>query len=169
MLLSSHLLYEVEKIADELILIGHGRIVAQGTKQELLHTRGAYVRAVEHEALRDALRRRGHPRRARPATGLRSDAEAIQIGKVAAANGITLVELRPAEGSGLEDLFLQLTADTQRDGTRRPRRSTGMTATTVDPGASTLDVSRHAPDPAVAGWCASSCASWSTPARASGC
>ena len=48
-LLSSHLLYEVEKIADELILIGHGRIVAQGTKQELLQTRGAFVKAVEHE------------------------------------------------------------------------------------------------------------------------
>ena len=55
-LLSSHLLHEVEKIADELILIGHGRIVAQGTKQELLQTRGAYVRAVDTEALLDALR-----------------------------------------------------------------------------------------------------------------
>ena len=51
-LLSSHLLHEVEKIADDLILIGRGRIVAQGTKQELLQTRGAFVRAVEHEALR---------------------------------------------------------------------------------------------------------------------
>ena len=38
-LLSSHLLHEVEKIADDLVLIGQGRIVAQGTKQELLQTR----------------------------------------------------------------------------------------------------------------------------------
>ncbi|HYO39885.1 MAG TPA: ATP-binding cassette domain-containing protein, partial [Nocardioidaceae bacterium] len=113
--LSSHLLHEVERIADELILIGHGRIVAQGTKQELLQTRGAYVRAVEHEALLDALRREGIA--ALPSgEGLRSDAEAIQVGKVAAANNITLVELRPAEGEGLEELFLQLTADTQREG-----------------------------------------------------
>jgi ABC-2 type transport system ATP-binding protein len=112
--LSSHLLHEVEKIADELILIGNGRIVAQGTKQELLHTRGAFVRAVEHETLLDALRREGID--ALPSgDGLRSDAEAIQIGKVAAANNITLVELRPAEGEGLEEMFLQLTADTQRD------------------------------------------------------
>ena len=50
--------------------------------------------------------------------GLRSDAEAVQIGKVAAAAGLTLVELRPADGAGLEDLFLQLTADTQRDTTQ---------------------------------------------------
>jgi ABC-2 type transport system ATP-binding protein len=31
-LLSSHLLHEVERIADDLVLIGHGKIVAQGTK-----------------------------------------------------------------------------------------------------------------------------------------
>ncbi len=35
-LLSSHLLNEVELIADEMILIGHGRIVAQGDKKSLL-------------------------------------------------------------------------------------------------------------------------------------
>ncbi|CAN5682888.1 ATP-binding cassette domain-containing protein [soil metagenome] len=113
-LLSSHLLYEVEKIADELILIGRGRIVAQGTKAELLQTRGAYVRAVEQESLLDALSAEGIAA-APSGEGLRSDAEALQIGQVAAARGITLIELRPADGAGLEDLFLQLTADTQRD------------------------------------------------------
>jgi ABC-2 type transport system ATP-binding protein len=118
-LLSSHLLHEVERIADELILIGRGRIVAQGTKQELLQTRGAFVRAVEHEALLDALAREGIAVTA-SGDGAHSDAEAVQIGKVAAANGITLVELRPADGAGLEELFLQLTADTQRDDTPTP-------------------------------------------------
>ena len=114
-LLSSHLLHEVERIADDLVLIGRGRIVAQGTKQELLQTRGAYVKATEHESLADALQRAGIltiPF----GDGLRSDAEPIQIGEVAAAAGLTLAELRPAEGAGLEDLFLQLTADTQREG-----------------------------------------------------
>ena len=38
-LLSSHLLNEVELIADEMILIGHGRIVAQGDKKSLLAAR----------------------------------------------------------------------------------------------------------------------------------
>ncbi len=37
-LLSSHLLHEVEMIADEMVLIGRGKIVAQGTKAELLQT-----------------------------------------------------------------------------------------------------------------------------------
>jgi ABC-2 type transport system ATP-binding protein len=115
-LLSSHLLHEVEKIADDLVLIGRGRIVAQGTKQELLQTRGAYVRAVQPDSLADALRRHGI--HAVPSgDGLRSDAEPRQIGNLAAAEGLALEELRPADGAGLEDLFLQLTADTQREGT----------------------------------------------------
>jgi ABC-2 type transport system ATP-binding protein len=114
-LLSSHLLHEVEKIADDLVLIGQGRVVAQGTKQELLQTRGAYVKAIEHESLREALQAVGIltiP----SGEGLRSDADPVQIGGVAAAAGLTLAELRPAEGAGLEDLFLQLTAETQREG-----------------------------------------------------
>ena len=35
-LLSSHLLHEIEVIADDIVVIGNGRIVAQGTKAELL-------------------------------------------------------------------------------------------------------------------------------------
>ena len=38
-LLSSHLLHEVEQIADEMILIGRGRIVARGTRDELAAAR----------------------------------------------------------------------------------------------------------------------------------
>jgi ABC-2 type transport system ATP-binding protein len=114
-LLSSHLLHEVEKVADDLVLIGHGRIVAQGTKDELLQTRGAYVRATEHPALAATLARAGiHT--IPSGDGLRSDADPRQIGRVAAADGIALDELRPADGAGLEDLFLQLTATSQREG-----------------------------------------------------
>ena len=39
-LLSSHLLHEIEVIADDLVVIGNGRIVAQGTKAELLEAAG---------------------------------------------------------------------------------------------------------------------------------
>jgi ABC-2 type transport system ATP-binding protein len=34
-LLSSHLLHEVEQVADQIVLIGHGRVLAQGTVDEL--------------------------------------------------------------------------------------------------------------------------------------
>jgi ABC-2 type transport system ATP-binding protein len=38
------------------------------------------------------------------------------VGKVALVAGVALTELRPAEGAGLEEMFLELTADTQREG-----------------------------------------------------
>ena len=44
-LLSSHLLHEIEVIADDIVMIGNGRIVSQGTKTELLHAAGTVVRA----------------------------------------------------------------------------------------------------------------------------
>ncbi len=114
-LLSSHLLHEVEKVADDLVLIGHGRIVAQGSKDDLLQTRGAYVRATNRSRLASALARAGiHT--IPSGDGLRSDADPRHIGKVTAAEGIALDELRPADGAGLEDLFLQLTSTSQREG-----------------------------------------------------
>ena len=60
-LLSSHLLHEIEVIADDLVVIGNGRIVAQGTKAELLHAAGTVVRS----AVRTALARRAGGRRHR--------------------------------------------------------------------------------------------------------
>ena len=63
-LLSSHLLHEVEMIADEMILIGRGKIVAQGTKAELLQTRGTYVKPRgpgRAAAGAPGRRHRGHP------------------------------------------------------------------------------------------------------------
>ncbi len=115
-LLSSHLLHEVEVIADELIVIGNGRIVAQGTKAELLQTAGTFVRSVDIDALARALHDSGMTAVPSGEGGFRSDADPTEVGKVAAEAGIALVELRPADGAGLEEMFLQLTADTQREG-----------------------------------------------------
>jgi ABC-2 type transport system ATP-binding protein len=112
-LLSSHLLHEVQQIADDLVMIGRGRIVAQGTPESLLQDSGTFVRAVESEQLVAALEQAGIATTPLH-NGLRAEAEALQVGKVAAANTITLIELRPNDG-GLEDLFLELTADAQRD------------------------------------------------------
>ncbi len=113
-LLSSHLLHEIEVIADELIVIGNGRIVAQGTKAELLQKAGTFVRALDPSALAHALTAAGIP--STPAgQGLSSEATPEQIGKAAAAAGVALVELRAADGAGLEEMFLELTAETQRD------------------------------------------------------
>ena len=48
--------------------------------------------------------------------GVRTDADASQVGQVALAAGVPLTELRPADGAGLEEMFLELTASSQREG-----------------------------------------------------
>ena len=115
-LLSSHLLNEVELIADEMILIGNGRIVAQGNKASLLAGAGAVstlVTSLDNERLAKALAAEGVTV-ASAGDGLRVESEPVTVGRAALENGVVLIDLRHAEGA-LEDLFLELTSDTQRE------------------------------------------------------
>ena len=98
-----------------LIILGSGKIVARGTKAELLHTAGTYVKPEDPNALLHALERAGIDAIPSGDGGFRSEVEPVEVGRAAAAAGAVLVELKPAEGAGLEEMFLQLTADTQRD------------------------------------------------------
>ena len=113
-LLSSHLLHEIEVIAEDIVMIGNGRIVAQGSKAELLRAGKTIVRGRDMPALERALTASGL------ATSSDQDALSVEaepgvVGLVACEYELALTELRAADG-GLEDLFLQLTADTQREG-----------------------------------------------------
>ncbi|HEX5089971.1 MAG TPA: ATP-binding cassette domain-containing protein [Nocardioides sp.] len=115
-LLSSHLLNEVELIADELILIGRGRIVAQGDKASLLSNtehKSTFVTAEDNDQLIHALKAKGYDV-STAGTGLRVEVAPIEVGRAAAENRIVLSDLRSADG-GLEELFLSLTEDVQRD------------------------------------------------------
>ena len=47
---------------------------------------------------------------------LRTEATPDRVGEAALAGGVALTELRHADGAGLEEMFLELTADTQREG-----------------------------------------------------
>ncbi|MFG1812210.1 ABC transporter ATP-binding protein [Kribbella sp. NPDC049174] len=113
-LLSSHLLREIEVIADDIVMIGKGRIVCQGSKTELLQTAGTVVRAADVYALKRALDTSGIHAAVADDGALHTDADPAQVGRVAQQAAVPLVELRTADG-GLEDMFLQLTADTQRE------------------------------------------------------
>src|SRR3954464_1258897 len=115
-LLSSHLLHEIEVIADDIVMIGNGRIVSQGTKAELLHAPGTVVRAGDMSTLRRALAQQGTAASLSEDGALHTDADSALVGKAALGAGIALTELRGAEGVGLEDMFLELTAASQRDG-----------------------------------------------------
>ena len=114
-LLSSHLLHEIEVIADDIVVIGNGRIVAQGTKQELLAAGGILVRSGDPARLTDALTAAGI--RATPGAerAVLVESDLATVGQIAFAAGIPLTELRAADGAGLEEMFLALTTESQRD------------------------------------------------------
>ncbi len=112
-LLSSHLLNEIERIADDIIVIGRGKIVAQGATEDLLRPSGTFVKSIDDAALAQALRDQQIDTD-QVDNGLRTIAEPAQIGAVAAAQQIPLIELRPADNRGLEEMFLTLTSDDAR-------------------------------------------------------
>ncbi|MEY9928333.1 ABC-2 type transport system ATP-binding protein [Catenulispora sp. GP43] len=114
-LLSSHLLHEIEVVADDLVVIGRGRIVARGSKEDLLAGSGVAVRSTDDEGLAAAMRAAGLSFTATGDGGFTVTAEAEHIANLAGAAGITLRELRTADDAGLEQLFLRLTADDARE------------------------------------------------------
>ncbi len=114
--LSSHLLHEVELIADEMVVIGQGRIVAQGTKEQLLAQHGGtgtLVAAEDPTALVRALNE-ANLEFSSVASGFRVQTDPITVGRLAAQRQLVLSDLRTADG-GLENLFLELTSENQRE------------------------------------------------------
>jgi ABC-2 type transport system ATP-binding protein len=115
-LLSSHLLNEVELIADEMILIGHGRIVAQGDKKSLLAMDtnvSSLVMSLDNQRLASALQQKGYSVTPE-GEGLRVGCVTEEVGRIALEAQVVLTDLRTG-AAGLEDLFLELTSDSQRD------------------------------------------------------
>lgn len=111
-LVSSHVLAEVEQIADEVVIIHRGRFVAQSTTAELAARAAARVRvrSPQAERLRELL-----GANAMSAVVLDDGALGVtdgtpeRVGELAAANNIVLHEL-VAEKATLEEAFLELTA-----------------------------------------------------------
>ncbi len=115
--LSSHLLNEVELIADEMILIGQGKIVAQGDKRSLLAMDtnvSTLVSSLENDKLARILEEEGFTATAAGEGRLRVACATVDVGRAAAEHQIVLTDLRSG-AAGLEDLFLELTSDAQRD------------------------------------------------------
>jgi ABC-2 type transport system ATP-binding protein len=108
--ISSHVLAEVQQLAEDVVIIDHGRLVAH-EPVELLTARSSgatRVRSPQAERLREVLASAGITVTA-DGDHLVAAAPSAQVGELAAANGIVLHELAP-EASTLEQAFLELTA-----------------------------------------------------------
>ena len=110
-LVSSHVLPEIEQIADEVVIIHRGRFVEHATTAELAAraTGGIRARSPQVDRLRTALEEAGI--KVSSVEGdllVAADTTAAKIGELAAANGIVLHEL-VAETATLEEAFLELT------------------------------------------------------------
>jgi ABC-2 type transport system ATP-binding protein len=109
---SSHLMSEMALAADEVVIIGKGRLIAQIPVDELINQssqRFVRVRSPEIEKLRNALESNG------ASTALEGDGSLTvrgkgeaEIGELAASLPVVLHELSPQSAS-LEDAFMELT------------------------------------------------------------
>ena len=112
--LSSHLMSEMAQTADQLLVIGRGRIIAAGPVQEIIDgARGVTVRVRSPRAteLSELLAAPDVTLRAtEPGLMEVSGRTAEQIGDLAAGSGIPLHELTPVRAS-LEDAYMSLTQD----------------------------------------------------------
>lgn len=105
---SSHLLAEVEHLADDVIVINQGRLVTQGSLAELQQS-ASLVRAHDPDRLAAVLQQAGATTDRRDVDGLVVRGMPIdEIGDRAFASGVAVHELSPHAGS-LEELFLQWT------------------------------------------------------------
>ena len=110
-LISSHVLAEVEQVADEVVIIHRGRFVEQASTAELFARAGGgiRVRSPQAERLKALLEEAGLRVKSAEADLLVvGEGTQERVGEVAAANGVVLHELA-AEKSTLEEAFLELT------------------------------------------------------------
>jgi ABC-2 type transport system ATP-binding protein len=100
------------------VIIGSGRIVAEGSRDELLSHTGTQVRADDDAALGRALTAAGLAARAADDGGFLVDAEPRAVGAAAQQGGVALAHLAPAGDAGLEQLFFDLTSGDKGEGER---------------------------------------------------
>lgn len=112
---SSHLLSEMSQMADNVVVIGKGKLIADTSMQKLIATSGhsgVLVRSPKLSVLERALKGKGvamsKAEGGLKVTGMTSDA----IGKLAFESGVPIYELAP-QAASLEEAFLELTAGSE--------------------------------------------------------
>lgn len=120
-LVSSHLMTEMAQTADRLIVVGRGRLIADGTVDDVVQRSSSghvRVHSAEPERLASLLADQGAQPTPQPDGSLAvTGMDARTVGIAAAAAGIALYELTPKAAS-LEDAFFELTRDAAEYTTR---------------------------------------------------
>ena len=111
---SSHMMSEMAQTADDVVIIGRGRLIAERSVTELLgqsSQRFVRVRSPQINRLRDELDRRGANTTTDDDGALSvRGVDEVAIGDLAAELVVVLHELSPQSGS-LEDAFMELTEE----------------------------------------------------------
>ena len=110
-LISSHLMSEMAQTADDLIIIGRGRLLEHTSIDELISRIGGHkvlVRTDERDLFASLLAERSLPFEAVDTDGLLVSADARDLGELALREQILLYELAPHEAT-LEDVYLEIT------------------------------------------------------------
>jgi len=142
-LVSSHLLSEMSQTAQDLVVIGRGKVRAQSSVDEFVSraTSSVVFRTPHVAEFESAAREEGLATTRDPHTGafLLENVSAEQVGDLAATYGLTVHELSERRAS-LEEAFMALTdGDVQYHGTDR--------AETAPPGATTAPAGPVPPAP----------------------
>jgi ABC-2 type transport system ATP-binding protein len=127
---SSHLLSEMSLTAQDLVVIGRGKLIAQCSTEDFIRQAGdagVRVRSPQLDTLRLALVDKGFQAVATDGVLTVGGATTEQVGDIAAANGVVLHELSTQTGS-LEEAFMQLTGDSvEYSSAAGPDAATGLT------------------------------------------
>jgi len=128
--LSSHLMSEMELVADHLVILGRGRLLAEKPMTQFItESSGVSTRVASPQAsaIADAARHAGFTVKPAEAGALVVNAPADQIGEMAAAQGWVLHELTPQQMS-LEDAYLKLTEGAVEYAGHEPATTKGSAA-----------------------------------------
>ncbi|MFV9423487.1 ABC transporter ATP-binding protein [Microbacterium sp. S1037] len=141
-LISSHLLAEVQQTVDALLIISHGRLVFQGGVEDLADPDeyATVVDAPDRAALSALLDERGIPYQLLRNGFTIRHLEPVEIGALAAGAGIALSHLQ-SKGASLEDIFLELVS-----GVRVHASAGGTTAAAPTPDPVLPDAATPVPD-----------------------
>lgn len=113
-LVSSHMLSEVEQTIDDLMIIANGRLVTSGPMAELSGGQGCQIRTSDPDRLIGALRIADVTARGEDDHIVADTADLRLVGDVALRAGLPIWELREKR-SDLEQLYFSLTEGTNRN------------------------------------------------------